>query len=112
MSYAWVGENWGRSMIRDAIKAGYEIEVNADGDQLYKGTSPKEAWAAVISVDECHVFLRKEGEKTQWAFIVLEYNQNGDEVINDHSCGVNNPNWIEQWWKAKSDAQWAKEARS
>jgi len=109
MAYKCIGENWGRSMIRDAIKAGYEIEVNSDGDTLYKGTALKAAWEAVTAVDECHVIIRKEGARREVAFIVLEYGQNGDEVINDHSCfGVNNPGWIETWWNEKSE----KEARS
>ena len=107
MTYKCIGENWGRSMIRDAIKAGYTIEVSYErgyGEPDYKGTSLKKAWEAVTAVDECHVFLRKEGEKAQWAFIVLEWGQNGDEVINDYASS----GWLDKWWNAKNEDQWAK----
>jgi hypothetical protein len=112
MTYKWIGENWGRSMIRDAIKAGYTIEVHYERgytDPDYKGTSFKAAWDAVVAVDECHVFLKKEGERTQWAFIVLEYDQNGDDVINDIGGGNG---WLSRWWDAKFKASYEKDARS
>lgn len=119
MTYKWTGENWGRSMIRDAIKAGFTIEVSYErgyGEPDYKGRSPAKAWEAVTAVDECHVFLRKKGARTEWAYIVLEYGQNGDEVISDHSLPPygdgTTKGWIEQWWIDKSAAQRAKEARS
>lgn len=104
MTYKWIGENWGRSMIIDAIKAGYAVDVRSEGESLYKGTSPVKAWEAVTAVDECHVFLRKDGEKTQWAFIVLDYGQDGSEVINDYASS----GWLHQWWEAKFAADMAR----
>ena len=106
MAYQWIGENWARSMIKDAIKAGYTIEVSYSRGYEpadYRGASLTEAWAAVIAVDECHVFLRKDGEKTQWAFIVLDWGQNGDEVINDFASR----GWLDEWLNKKSEAQYA-----
>ena len=103
MAYQWIGENWGRSMIIDAIKAGYTVEVSYErgyGEPDYVGTEPLKAWEAVTAVDECHVFLRKAGEKTQWAFIVLDYGQDGSEVISDYASS----GWLDQWWKAKVEA--------
>ena len=114
MAYKCIGENWGRSMIRDAIKAGYTIEVSYErgyGEPDYKGTSLKKAWEAVTAVDECHVFLRKQGVPSMWAFIVLDYGQQGDEVISDYSCARTGKNWIEQWWEAKRAKRDAKEGR-
>lgn len=101
MAYRWQGENWAHSLIVDAIKAGFTIEVEADGDRLYKGTQPVKAWEAATACDECHVYLLKDNKIVDCAFIVLEYNQPGDEVINDTSCG----GWLESWWHAKFDAQ-------
>lgn len=111
MTYKWIGENWGRSLIIDAIKAGYAIEVvsEAVSSPDYSGTNAGKAWEAVTAVDECQVFLRKAGEKTEWAHIVLEYGQNGDEVISDYSVPAygdgTTKGWIEQWWLDKSKAQ-------
>jgi len=104
MTYKWIGENWGRSMIRDALKAGYTIEVSYErgyGEPDYKGRSFKKAWEAVTAVDECHVFIEKEGARREWAFIVLDYGQEGDEVISDYGIPKECPGWIDEWWKAK-----------
>ena len=105
MTYQCIGENWGRSMIVDAIKDGYTVTVFLEGDTLYEGTSPVGAWEHVTSLDECRVYIAKEGARTEAAFIVLDYGQQGDEVINDFTVG----GWIAAWW----DAKFAKEeARS
>jgi hypothetical protein len=102
MAYQWIGENWGRSLLLDAAKEGFTFDVHTGGDEAdYTGTEPLKAWEAVTAVDEAKVYLSKPGMKrSEWAFMVLDYNQNGDEVINDHSTG----GWIEQWWDAKSKA--------
>ena len=115
MTYKCIGENWGRSMIRDAIKAGYTVEVSYEyghGEPEYKGTSLKKAWDAVTAVDECHVFIRRRGMPSEWAFIVLDYGQEGDEVICDFSCARVGRNWIEKWWNAKGDKADARKGRS
>lgn len=115
MTYKWIGENWGRSMIRDAIKAGYTIEVSYErgyGEPDYKGRSPAKAWEAVTAVDECHVFIRKEGARTEWAFIVLDYGQEGNEVINDYGAPSDGSGWIDAWWNAKRAAEDKKEGRA
>jgi len=100
MTYKCIGENWGLSLIRDAIKAGYNVDVRSEGESLYEGYSVQKAWDAVTSVDESLVYIIKTGAKTECAFIVLDYGQQGDEVINDHTVG----GWIEAWWDAKNTA--------
>lgn len=97
MAYRWVGENWGLSLIKDAIAAGYTVAVTYDGEVDYKGTQPMKAWEAVTALDECLVRISKDGARTEYAYLVLDYGQEGDEVINDHSTG----GWIEQWWDDK-----------
>lgn len=97
MSYTWQGENWGRSLIVDAIKAGYVLRVKSEDDLLYEGNKPNDAWEAVTSVDESCVFLHKDGARVELAYLVLEKDQAGDEVICDHTTG----GWIEKWWDAK-----------
>jgi hypothetical protein len=98
MAYEWIGENWGRSMIFDACKAGFTVKIRSEGDTLYLGTEPKKAWDAALGVDDCHVCIRKDpNEKWEVAVLIFEYGQRGDEVIADHSVG----GWIEKWWDEK-----------
>lgn len=110
MAYKWIGENWGQSLIKDAIAAGHTLEVSYErgyGEPDYKGADYEKAWEAVIAVDECHIFLEKEGAPSEWAFIVLDYGQEGDEVISDYSI-PSGGGWIDAWWKGKSAAADAK----
>ena len=101
MAYTWTGENWGRSLCKDAVEAGFAVRVTYDDDVLYKGNSWKKAWEAVTSVDECYVSVLRDGKCEGTAFIVLEKDQRGDEVINDTSTN----DWVSQWWDAKFASQ-------
>lgn len=100
MGYKCIGENWGQALIEAAIAAGYTVEIVSEDDVLYRGADAAAAWQAALEVDDVWVFLRAEGKRTERAYLVFEYGQEGDEVINDHSVG----GWIEAWWNAKYEA--------
>jgi len=96
MAYQWIGENWGKSLIEAAVAAGFTVEIYNE-ETLYQGNDAAAAWEAANWVDDCLVRIETGPAKKEYAVLIFEYGQEGDEVINDFSSD----GWIETWWKAK-----------
>ena len=78
-----------RRVIRDALKAGYKLNISNGGDgyELPEPTDKyKVANEAMFATDEEHLYFFKEGKRIGWVFFV--YGNSGWDVMCDN---VDNP---------------------
>ena len=74
-------------LIKYALKQGCTISVDGGGDELdlVDGNQYQQIKDAVEAVDDSTMLINKEGEQVGWAYVVLEYEQDPEETINDFS---------------------------
>lgn len=86
------------ALLRAAAEAGYAFKVMYDGEEDFMGGSPAQAWEAVKATDQADVFFFKNGEKREWAYLMVpgEMTCDPDETVVDHTLG----GFIEAWWEA------------
>lgn len=92
---------WALDLLKFAVKQGYTIVVD-DGEGREKFDSAIKAWELIKDVGEAGVHFKKEGEKTEWAYLMVPgvYTCDNNESVVDHSCN----GFIEAWWKEKFEA--------
>jgi hypothetical protein len=83
-----------KRIVKDALKAGYTLDVDDGGDRLavWGSTSAKEVLAALINTDEDRLILRKldaTGDTLiEKGWVRLVYGNDGWDVVNDYTTNL------------------------
>lgn len=73
-------------LVGDAIKAGYTVSVdNLDEVVIKQSTNKKAILAEIMSVDEEHLILHKDGKNAR---VHLVYGNDGWDVICDYNISI------------------------
>ena len=76
--------NHAKELLRRAAAAGYTFEVGSEGEIDYLGPNVKDAWEAVIDLEEANVHFLADGKVLGWA-LISAYGLEDDEAIMDCS---------------------------
>lgn len=79
-----------RALIRDALAAGYSLNVHNGGDTNElpaPSTSAKEVLAVMFATDDEHLLYHRDGKRVGWVWLVYG-NDGGEYVINDYTCNL------------------------
>lgn len=83
--------------IRALRDAGWELDSVWDGEESTPVTSYPQAVDDIMSVDQAHLYVKKDGAEG-WVFFVL--GNDPDEVINDYTVNLSEvlDPLTESWW--------------
>ena len=74
--------------IKEALKAGYTINLNngGDTDEIVDSTSLRAILRAMFATDDEKLHLFKAGKYVGWVYFV--YGNDGYDVISDYTCNL------------------------
>lgn len=76
-----------KQVIKDALKFGWELEVDSGEEIEYRGKDADKAFEALDQFDDAYLFLYSQGERPK-GWVRFVFGNYGWDVVNDYTVNL------------------------